>query len=76
MVKVSHAFSYTFKPGADQWTKVSLEISEIDTDLPLDEQIRAADDAVQAIWDYSRNRIDREIEEIVDEVKKGLNSGK
>lgn len=71
MPKVSQEFSYTFKPGNDQWCKVVIDIHEIDTEAPLDEQIRGVDNAIDAIWSFIRNKVDSQIEEVLDEVKKG-----
>ena len=69
MAKIGHSFAYTFQPGQNQWAKINLEIHDIDTDLPIDEQMRGVDDAVEIIWEYLRNRVDRQIEEIHNEAK-------
>ena len=69
MAKVSHSLSFTFRVGeaSNQFAKVNLEVNEIDTDLPLDEQMRDAENAIDTIWTYMRNKLDREIEEILNE---------
>ena len=74
MAKVGHSLSFTFRLGrqSGQYSKINLEISEVDTSLPLEGQLEEIDKAVDGIWNYIRNRVDREIEDILDdENKKG-----
>jgi hypothetical protein len=71
MPKISESFSYTFKPGTDQWAKVQVEIHEIDTELPLDEQLAQVGDAVDRVWLYLRNQVDAKVEEIFNEAQGG-----
>ena len=67
--KISQGFSYTFQPGNGQWSKISLDVHEIDTELPLDEQLQGVEDAVEAVWSFLRNKLDRQIEEVYTEAK-------
>ena len=69
MSKVSQAFSLTFKvgPKRDQWAKINLEVTEIDTEQPIEDQLRNIDDVVQRTWEFLRNKLVREVEEIMKE---------
>lgn len=70
MAKISHSFSYTFQPGNGQWAKISLEVSEVETSLPIEDQIREIEGATDIIWEFLKNKVDIKIEEIYEEVNK------
>lgn len=74
MAKLSHSFSYTFCPKPNQWVKINLEVSDVNTELPIDPQMREVEGAVEIIWNFLRNKVDRQIEEIYDEIKSSNNS--
>ena len=67
MAKISQSLSFTFRVGqaSNQYCKVNLEVSEIDTELPLDTQLEKVDDTLDAIWTHMRNKIDTQIDEIL-----------
>ena len=69
MAKISQGLSFTFRVGqaSNQYCKVNIEVSEIDTDLPLDEQIKKVDDTLDVIWNHMRERIDNQIDEVLKE---------
>lgn len=67
MAEINHTFSYTFKPGNDQWVKINLELIGIDTNTPLRDQLEAIDETVVGTWAYLKGRIDSEMDEILDE---------
>ena len=69
MAKISQGLSFTFRVGqaSNQYCKVNIEISEIDTDLPLDEQIKKVDDTLDVVWNHMRERIDNQIDEVLKE---------
>jgi len=69
MAKVSQSLSFTFRVGqaSNQYCKVNIEISEIDTELPLDEQIKKVDDTLDVVWNHMRERIDTQIDEVLKE---------
>lgn len=72
MAKISHEFSYTFQPGnGNQWSKITLGVSDVDTTLPIEPQIRDIENATSIIWDFLRNKVDQKIEEIYEEAQKG-----
>ena len=69
MAKVSHSLSITFRVGdaSNQFAKINLEVNDIDTDLPIEEQLRNVENATDVVWSYLRNKLDREIEEILND---------
>ena len=69
MAKISQSLSFTFRVGqaSNQYCKVNLEVSEIDTELPLDAQLEKVDNTLDVIWKHMRDRIDNQIEEVLKE---------
>tara|TARA_B100000949_G_scaffold224350_1_gene227651 strand:- start:722 stop:943 length:222 start_codon:yes stop_codon:yes gene_type:complete len=69
MAKISQSLSFTFRVGqaSNQYCKVNLEVSEIDTELPLDAQLEKVDNTLDVIWQHMRGRIDNQIEEVLKE---------
>ena len=69
MAKISQSLSFTFRVGqaSNQYCKVNLEVSEIDTELPLDAQLEKVDNTLDVIWNHMRDRIDNQIEEVLKE---------
>ena len=51
----------------NQFAKINLEVNDIDTDLPIEEQLRNVENATDVVWSYLRNKLDREIEEILND---------
>ena len=51
MAKISQSLSFTFRVGqaSNQYCKVNLEVSEIDTELPLDAQLEKIDNTLDVI---------------------------
>ena len=69
MAKISQSLSFTFRVGqsSNQYCKVNLEVSEIDTELPMDAQLEKVDNTLDVIWKHMRDRIDTQIEEVLKE---------
>ena len=69
MAKISQGLSFTFRVGqaSNQYCKVNIEVSEIDTELALDEQIKKVDDTLDVVWNHMRERIDNQIDEVLKE---------
>ena len=69
MAQISQGLSFTFRVGqaSNQYCKVNIEVSEIDTELPLDEQIKKVDDTLDVVWNHMRERIDNQIDEVLKE---------
>ena len=65
MAKCSQHLGFTWTIGPNrQYCKVDIEVSEIDTDIPLDEQLKKVDGALDGVWKYILKRMDTEVEEV------------
>ena len=69
MAKISAGYSITTKLG-NNYIKLNLEISEINTELPLKEQLEEANTVSTKVIKYLQNKIDVEIEKAVEEWNK------
>ena len=67
MVKVSQNLSLTVRlPGiSNQYAKVGVEISEIDTTLPIEPQLLESKGAIKQAWKYALDLIDSQIDDII-----------
>ncbi len=68
MTEINHSYSYTFKPGNDQWVKINIEVIGIDVNSPLRDQLEAIDETVAGTWAFLRGKIDAQMEDILDQV--------
>ena len=69
MAKVSVKLGFTFRVGdlaTNQYGRVDLSVDQIDTDLPIDKQLEESKDAAEQIWTFVKDRVDSEIDEILD----------
>ena len=65
MAKCSQHLGFTWTIGPNrQYCKVDIEVSEIDTDIPLDEQLKKVDGTLDGVWKYILKRMDAEVEEV------------
>ena len=70
MAKISQSLGFTFRLGSDprsnQYGKVSLEISEIDTTLPIEPQLEEVKKGLDAIWKFIYAQVDKEVEKVLE----------
>ena len=69
MAKVSMHLGFTFRVGdfaQNQYGRLDLSIDQIDTDLPVDEQLEAVGYTADQVWDVLRTRVDSDLSTIVD----------
>ena len=69
MAKVSVHLGFTFRVGdlaTNQYGRVDLNIDQIDTELPLDQQLDASKRTAEVVWDYVQSKIDSQIDEVLD----------
>ncbi|MBI2020118.1 hypothetical protein HYS94_01740 [Candidatus Daviesbacteria bacterium] len=69
MAKISQQLSFTFRIGVDQkgqFAKVTVQIDEIDTELPIKEQLEKVDGALDKVWAYIKKKVDAQIDEVLD----------
>tara|TARA_B100000949_G_C13910350_1_gene296533 strand:+ start:184 stop:396 length:213 start_codon:yes stop_codon:yes gene_type:complete len=69
MSKVSVHLGFTFRVGdlaTNQYGRVDLNIDQIDTELPVQQQINEAGAVADQIWHVIKDRVDKQIEEVLD----------
>ena len=69
MAKVSVHLGFTLRVGdlaTNQYGRVDLSIDQIDTSLPINQQIDEAGMVADQVWHVLKNRIDAQIEEVLD----------
>tara|TARA_R110000824_G_scaffold397512_1_gene600478 strand:- start:31 stop:249 length:219 start_codon:yes stop_codon:yes gene_type:complete len=69
MPKVSVHLGFTFRVGdlsTNQYGRVDLTVDQIDTERPIDEQIEESKEAAEQVWTFVKEKIDHQIEEILD----------
>ena len=69
MAKVSVHLGFTFRVGdlsTNQYGRVDLSIDQIDTDLPVSQQIDEAGMVAAQVWHVIKGRVAGQIEEMLD----------
>ena len=69
MAKVSVHLGFTFRVGPldrNQYGRVDLTVDQIDIDLPLESQLAEATEVADKVWEFVRDKVDTQIEEILD----------
>ena len=69
MAKVSVHLGFTFRVGSldtNQYSRIDVDVREIDTDLPIDAQLEVAGQAVNDVWTAVRQQVDEKIESVLD----------
>lgn len=65
MAKVGCSLSFTFRVGPsdkNQFAKISFDLQEVDTSLPLEAQLLEAKKSLDVVWDLIKTKTDTEIE--------------
>ena len=69
MAKVSAHLGFTFRVGdlaTNQYGRVDLSIDQIDTSLPVSQQIDEAGMVADQVWNVLKSRVDAQIDEVLD----------
>ena len=69
MAKVSVHLGFTFRVGdltTNQYSRIDVDIRDIDTELPIEAQLEGAEKAVNDVWTVVRQQVDTKIEGILD----------
>ncbi len=69
MAKIAVHLGFTFRVGpldTNQYGRVDLTADDIDTSLPLEPQLTEINDATDKVWEFVKNTIDTQIDEIID----------
>ena len=68
MAKVSMHLGFTFRVGelsTNQYGRIDLSIDQIDTELPIDEQLADVGNTADQVWDVLQTKVDSQIEELL-----------
>ena len=69
MAKVSVHLGFTFRVGpldTNQYSRIDVDIRDVDTELPVSAQLEEAGKAVEVIWAEVRKTVDEKIESVLD----------
>ena len=69
MAKVSMHLGFTFRVGdlsTNQYGRIDLSVDQIDTDLPIEEQLADSKNAAENVWGFIKDSVDTRIDEILD----------
>ena len=72
MAKVSMHLGFTFRVGdlsTNQYGRIDYSIDQIDTELPIDEQLDAVGLTADKVWNVLKNKVDDQIEGMLDDGK-------
>ena len=70
MAKVSMHLGFTFRVGdlaTNQYGRIDLSIDQIDTELPLDEQLEEAGYTADQVWAVIKAKVDSQVDGLVNE---------
>ena len=68
MAKVSVHLGFTFRIGdldKNQYSRIDVDVRDIDTDAPVSAQLEEAGKAVDEVWTVVRQAVDEKIENVV-----------
>ena len=69
MAKVDVHLGFTFRVGPleqNQYGRVDLTVSQIDTDLPVEPQLEESKAIADVVWTFVKGKVDSQIEEMLD----------
>ena len=70
MAKVSMHLGFTFRVGdlsTNQYGRIDLSIDQIDTELPIDQQLADAGNTADQVWDVIKTKVDAQVDGQLDE---------
>jgi len=70
MPKVSMHLGFTFRVGdlqTNQYGRIDLSVDQIDTELPIQQQLEESKEAADQVWTFIKERVDHDIDEMLDE---------
>jgi len=72
MARVSAHLGFTFRVGdlsTNQYGRVDLSVDQIDTELPIAPQLEASKEVADVIWEFIKEKVDTQIEEMLDKAE-------
>ena len=73
MAKIDVHLGFTFRVGdvnSNQYSRVDVTVGDVDTDLPIEDQLDKSKETVDKVWEEVRKQVDSKIDEILDETTK------
>ena len=70
MAKISVHLGFTFRVGdlsTNQYGRLDLSVDQIDTELPIDDQLNDSKRTAEVVWDFVKTKIDSQLDEVLDE---------
>ena len=70
MAKVSMHLGFTFRVGdlsTNQYGRIDMNVDQIDTELPLDQQLEDSKRTADNVWKYLRESIDTKSDDMLNE---------
>lgn len=72
MAKVSMHLGFTFRVGdlsTNQYGRIDLSVDQIDTGLPIGQQLEESKEAADEVWTFIKAKVDKDIENMLDEAE-------
>ena len=69
MAKVSVHLGFTFRIGSldtNQYSRIDVDVRDIDTDIPISDQLQQTEQAIEDVWKVVRQNVDEKIESVLD----------
>ena len=69
MAMVSMHLGFTFRVGdlqTNQYGRIDLSVDQIDTELPIEQQLEDSKNAAENVWNFVKESVDTRIDEILD----------
>ena len=73
MAKFSMHLGFTFRVGdlqTNQYGRIDMSVDQIDTDIPLQQQLDDTKDKAEEVWQFLRGQVDEKIGDVLDEKAK------
>ncbi len=70
MAKIDVHLGFTFRVGdmnSNQYSRVDVTISDVDSDLPIENQLDKSKETIDKVWEEVRNQVDSKVDAILDE---------
>ena len=70
MAKINVHLGFTFRVGdvnSNQYSRVDVTIGDVDTDLPIEDQLDKSKETVDKVWEEVRRQVDSKVDAILDE---------
>ena len=70
MAKIDVHLGFTFRVGdmnSNQYSRVDVTIGDVDSDLPIEDQLDKSKETIDKVWEEVRSQVDSKVDAILDE---------